>query len=127
LPGEIVVKTQDPAQPTPAAPAAPPTNPTLPIFPKDTSSAIFMVMKTWECENYDGKTLLSHSINVYGQEAEDPFTIQGLDQLPSFAVTLKEDDITLDELLDIVAQKSNTDWGVDIQQKIIYFYPAPRQ
>ncbi len=86
-----------------------------------------MVMKTWECENYDGKTLLQHSLGVYGQEAEDQFTTRGLDQLPTFSLTLKEDDITLDELLDIVAQKSNTDWGVDISQKIIYFYPTPRQ
>jgi len=134
LPGEVVINTQNPGPLLPVQQSESVTSTTsasqatnLPIFPKDTSSALFMVMKTWECEKYDGKTLLNHAIGVYGQEAEDQFKAQGLEALPDFLVTLKEDDITLDELLDIVAQKSNTDWGVDISQKTIYFYPTQRQ
>lgn len=94
----------------------------LPFFPKDTSSAIFMVMKTWECENYDAKTLISHAIKVYSEESEDQFLQKGLDEISSFNVSLNEEDITLDELLDIIAQKGNFDWGVDVKNKIIYFY-----
>ncbi len=96
---------------------------TLPIFPKDTSSAIFMVMKSWQAENYDGATLLQHAIEVYGQEADEAFKIQGLDSSESFNISIEEEDITLDELLDIIAMKSGRDWGVDIPSRIIYFYP----
>ncbi|HOT29902.1 MAG TPA: hypothetical protein PLU72_17125 [Candidatus Ozemobacteraceae bacterium] len=99
----------------------------LPVFPKDTSSAIFMVMKTWECDNYDGRTLLEHAISVYGKESEDAFSVKGMDALSPFKVTLKESDITLDELLDVVSQKARIDWGVDIEQKTIYFYPTHLQ
>lgn len=137
------VITIEPTPPTPEptqAAAAPPTAPTpaptptgsqsgkpanpLPAFPKDTSSAVFMLMKTWECQDYDGKTLLDHAIGVYGKEAEDKFEVKGLDTLPKFNVTLKEDDVTLDELLDIMANKSGFDWGVDIPGKTIYLYPG---
>ncbi len=99
----------------------------LPVFPKDTSSAIFMVMKTWECDNYDGRTLLEHAIGVYAKESEDTFSVKGMDALTSFKVTLKESDITLDELLDVVSQKAGIDWGVDIEQKTIYLYPTHLQ
>ena len=99
----------------------------LPVFPKDTSSAIFMVMKTWECDNYDGRTLLEHAIGVYAKESEDAFSVKGMDALSPFKVTLKESDITLDELLDVVSQKAGIDWGVDIEQKTIYLYPTHLQ
>ncbi len=96
---------------------------TLPVFPKDTSSAIFMVMKSWQCENYDGNTLLSHAVEVYSKEADDTFKIEGLNASEEFLITVEEEDITLDELLDILAMKSGRDWGVDIPSKVIYFYP----
>lgn len=97
---------------------------TLPVFPKDTSSAIFMVMKTWQAQDYDGATLLKHAIEVYGKEADDVFQIQGLVEGDGgFKVNVEEEDITLDELLDIVAMKSGRDWGVDIPSRTIYFYP----
>lgn len=97
---------------------------TMPVFPKDTSSAIFMVMKTWQAENYDAGTLLTHAVEVYGKEADDVFQIQGLSEADgAFQVSVEEEDITLDELLDIIALKSGRDWGVDIPSKIIYFYP----
>ncbi len=131
-----VVSTVPPNTTTPSPTSVPPANQgspapqqpsgPLPVFPKDTSSAIFMVMKTWECENYDGKTILQHAAGVYGQEAEDSFEIKGLDQLQTFQVTLKEDDVTLDELLDSIGQKAGIDWGVDIAQKTIYIYPGKK-
>ena len=97
---------------------------TMPVFPKDTSSAIFMVMKTWQCDNYDGSTLLAHAVEVYGKESDDVFQIQGLsDPDGTFQISIEEEDITLDELLDILAMKSGRDWGVDIPSKTIYFYP----
>lgn len=108
----------------PAAQAAPQaTGDALPVFPKDTSSAVFMVMKTWECTDYDGATLINHSVGVYGKESEDHFEVKGLDRLKPFKLTLKEDDVTLDELLDAIAAKTGLDWGVDISQKTIYLYP----
>ena len=95
------------------------------VFPKDTSSAIFMVMKSWQCEDYDASTLLEHAVGIYSQEAEDPFKIEGLpSEADSYTVSIEEEDITLDELLDIIAQKAGRDWGVDMNNKIIYFYPA---
>lgn len=121
---EIVVSGQAPF-PADQPPAGAKTG--LPVFPKDTSSAIFMVMKTWECDNYDGRTLLEHAIGVYAKESEDAFTIKGLDALKPFKVTLKESDITLDELLDVVSQKAGIDWGVDIEQKTVYLYPTHLQ
>ncbi len=96
---------------------------TLPVFPKDTSSAVFMVMKSWQCENYDGNTLLLHAVEVYSKEADDRFKIEGLSAGSEFLVSVEEEDITLDELLDILAMKSGRDWGVDIPSKVIYFYP----
>ncbi|MBF0545370.1 MAG: hypothetical protein HQM08_13100 [Candidatus Riflebacteria bacterium] len=96
----------------------------LPVFPKDTSSAIFMVMKSWECKDYDGHTFLNHSIGVYGQEVEDRYELKGLTEIKPFKLTLKEDDVTLDELLDSISSKTGLDWGVDIPNKAIYFYPG---
>lgn len=120
-PAVIEVGTTPPAAApvTPAVPEGP-----APIFPKDTSSAIFMVMKTWECQEYDGPTLIEHAIGVYGQDSEDTFTLKGLRELPPFRLTLNEEDVTLDELLDVIAQQASCDWGVDIPQKAIYFYPG---
>lgn len=98
---------------------------TMPVFPKDTSSAIFMVMKTWQCSDYDGNELLRQAVEVYGKEADDAFQIQGLssENTGDFNINVEEEDITLDELLDILASKSGRDWGVDIPSKTIYFYP----
>ena len=97
---------------------------TMPVFPKDTSSAIFMVMKTWQAQDYDGATLLKHAIEVYGKEADDVFQVQGLEEGEGgFKINVEEEDITLDELLDIVAMKAGRDWGVDIPSRTIYFYP----
>ena len=98
----------------------------LPKFSKDTSSAIFMVMKTWQCQDYNGNTLLQHATDVYGEEADDPFKIEGLTEDIPLTVNVDEEDITLDELLDIVAKQSGRDWGVDMDNKTIYFYP-PKQ
>lgn len=121
----------DPLSATPPAPpqapagnqAQPANGDALPAFPKDTSSAVFMVMKTWECNDYDGHTLINHAVGVYGKESEDQFEIKGLDRLTPFKLTLKEDDVTLDELLDAIAAKTGLDWGVDISQKTIFLYP----
>jgi hypothetical protein len=95
----------------------------LPMYPKDTSSAVFMVMKTWQCQDYDGNTLLSHAVSVYSEEAGDSFSIAGLSEDQAFKLDLDEEDITLDELLDLIALKTGRDWGVDIPGKTIYFYP----
>ena len=124
-PNEPIGLDPQPSAPTvdQAASGATESSTDLPIFPKDTSSAIFMVMKTWQCENYDANTLLSHSVEVYGKEADDNFQVQGLSKDNSFKIDVDEEDITLDELLDILAQKSGRDWGVDIPSKVIYFYP----
>ncbi|MDD3000982.1 MAG: hypothetical protein PHF29_04445 [Candidatus Riflebacteria bacterium] len=97
----------------------------LTLFPKDTGSAIFMVMKSWKCDDYDAGTLLEHAVGVYAGEADDPFQIKGLPvEAQAYDVTIEEEDITLDELLDIVAQKAGRDWGVDMNSRTIYFYPA---
>lgn len=125
MPDEIIVHSSDALDdliPPPSQPTAS-SDSDFPIFPKDTSSAIFMIMKTWQCENYYGNTLLSHAVEVYGEEAVDPFQVLGLVEDSSFYVTLFEEDITLDELLDILASISGRDWGVDIPGRTIYFYP----
>ncbi len=95
----------------------------MPIFPKDTSSAIFMVMKTWICEGMDGNDLLRNAVEAYSNEADDPFKIVGLEDSAPFSVNLDEEDITLDELLDILASRTGRDWGADVPSKTIYFYP----
>lgn len=129
-PDEVIVSPSDsmgdliPPTPPPNAPVENNGEPgTLPVFPKDTSSAIFMVMKSWQCENYDGNTLLAHAVEVYSKEADDTFKIEGLGSGGDFLVSIEEEDITLDEMLDILAMKSGRDWGVDIPAKVIYFYP----
>jgi len=128
-PDEVVISPNDsmndliPPPPPPEVPSDNSSSGTLPVFPKDTSSAIFMVMKSWQCDNYDGNTLLSHAVEVYSKEADDIFKIQGLNPDEEFLITVEEEDITLDELLDILAMKSGRDWGVDIPSKVIYFYP----
>ncbi len=118
--------TTPPVQPAnqSAAPAAPETN--YPLMPKDTSSAIFMVMKTWECQDYDLKTLIEHAASVYGQEAEDRFEVKGLAELTPVTTSVKEEDVTFDELLDVVTRKHGLDWGVDVAQKTIYIYPGKK-
>ncbi|MDD3147381.1 MAG: hypothetical protein PHD82_08775 [Candidatus Riflebacteria bacterium] len=123
--GEVIDDLLPPAPP-PEVPAGDSgaEGQTLPVFPKDTSSAIFMVMKTWQAEDYDGATLLKHAIETYGKEADDIFQIQGLAEDDGvFKINVEEEDITLDELLDIIAMKSGRDWGVDIPNRTIYFYP----
>lgn len=97
----------------------------LTLYPKDTGSAIFMVMKSWKCDDYDAGTLLEHAVGVYAGEADDPFQIKGLPaEAQAYDITIEEEDITLDELLDIVAQKAGRDWGVDMNSRTIHFYPA---
>lgn len=130
LPGEVTIPaTKEPSieipEEQPQVPAVQPV--TLPVFPKDTSSAIFMVMKTWECIDYDGPTLVEHAAKVYGEEAADGFTVEGLDAVPPFVLTLSEEDVTFDELLDIIAHQTGLDWGVDIPQKKVYIYPSRLQ
>lgn len=96
----------------------------LTVYPKDTGSAIFMVMKSWKCEDYDAASLLSQAAQVYGEESSDAFLIKDLDANPEpCSVTVEEEDITLDELLDIISAKSGRDWGADIPNKVIYIYP----
>ncbi len=126
--GSIVVEPPAPTPPPPPPPSQPQGanaagSGGLPVFPKDTSSPIFMVMKTWECNGYDGKTLLNHAAQVYSKESEDMYQVAGVDQLPDFQVTLKENDITLDEMLDILAQQHSFEWGVDTVHKTLYLYP----
>ncbi len=134
-PDEVTISSGEPIDdmlPPPPPPEVPVSgavgsdSQTLPVFPKDTSSAIFMVMKTWQAQDYDGATLLKHAIEVYGKEADDAFQIQGLgdgENEEGFKINVEEEDITLDELLDIIAMKSGRDWGVDIPSRTIYFYP----
>lgn len=137
--GEIVIEPSAPPPmptvPPPPDPGAPKPGPVasgtsgpiknpLPAYPKDTSSAMFMLMKTWECDAYDGHVLLEHSVKTYGEDSGDPFIIKGIEGLPAFQVSLREDDITLDELLDILANKHQFDWGVDIPGKVVYVYPG---
>lgn len=94
------------------------------VFPKDTGSAIFMVMKSWKCDDYDGVKLLEQALDVYGKESGDEFQIKGYENLPQgFTISVEEEDITIDELLDIMAAKSGHDWGADVPSKIIYIYP----
>ncbi|MFA5598471.1 MAG: hypothetical protein WDA26_12990 [Pusillimonas sp.] len=126
---EITVTTSDVAPPmiTTEAPQIVVTEDSgeLTVFPKDTGSAIFMVMKSWKCDDYDAGTLLEHAVGVYAGEADDPFQIKGIPaEAQAYDVTIEEEDITLDELLDIVAQKAGRDWGVDMNSRIIYFYPS---
>ncbi len=128
IPGEVVIESEytslTPTVDLPSndkAPQAPAGD--LPLFPKDTSSAVFMVMKTWQANDYDGNTLLAHAVSVYSEEAGEQFQIKGLTEDNSFKLDLDEEDITLDELLDLIALKTGRDWGVDIPTQTIYFYP----
>ena len=134
---EIVIDplAPDPVPPTPitdlgastaqtGAPAG--SAATYPLMPKDTSSAIFMVMKTWECQDYDLKTLIEHAASVYGQESEDRFEVKGLAELTPVTTSVKEEDVTFDELLDVVTRKHGLDWGVDVAQKTVYIYPGKK-
>jgi hypothetical protein len=127
VPDEIVIEP-DSLEPTENLPSETnyqnePAAGELPIFPKDTASAVFMVMKTWRCDDYNGNTLLAHAVDVYSKGAQEDFQIKGLSEDLKFNITLDEQDITLDELLDLISLKSGRDWGVDIQSKTIYFYP----
>ena len=84
----------------------------LTVFPKDTGSAIFMVMKSWKCDDYDAGTLLEHAVWSLRGRSGRPFQIKGIpSEAQAYDVTIEEEDITLDELLDIVAQKRK-DWGL---------------
>ena len=130
IPGELVIPSE-PQQPVFTQPmqqqAQQSQGGTLPLFPKDTSSALFMVMKTWECQDYDGKILIRHAAKVYGEAAFDEFRVEGLDALPEFRLTLHEEHVTFDELLDVISHNTGYDWGVDIPQRVIYIYPTIQQ
>ncbi len=94
------------------------------VFPKDTGAAIFMVMKSWNCEDYDVVSLINQALDVYGKEAGEEFKIQGMENFTKgLTVSVEEEDITYDELLDIIAAKSGNDWGCDLANKVIYIYP----
>jgi len=129
----LTVPAVDPTLPPPPPPpaqggtAVAPAGGDLPVMPKDTSSAVFMVMKSWETGDTDLKGFLTNAVQTYGKEAEDSFRIAGLEALPDTKVALKEDDVTLDELLDAVAARTGIDWGVDIPQKTLYVYPKKMQ
>ena len=100
------------------------TGESITVYPKDTGSAIFMVMKSWKCDDYDAEKLIEQALDVYGKDSDDIFQINGLNNLTKgFSVSVEEEDITLDELLDILAAKSGNDWGADIPNKMIYIYP----
>ncbi len=100
------------------------TGESITVYPKDTGSAIFMVMKSWKCDDYDAEKLIEQALEVYGKDSDDIFQINGLNNLTKgFSVSVEEEDITLDELLDILAAKSGNDWGADIPNKMIYIYP----
>lgn len=94
------------------------------VYPKDTGAAIFMVMKSWQCEDYDAVGLINQALEVYGKDAGDTYQIDGLDNITSgLKVSVEEEDITFDELLDILASKTGNDWGCNVQSKTIYIYP----
>ena len=94
------------------------------IYPKDSGSAIFMVMKSWKCDDYDASSLINQALEVYGKDAAEPYQINGLDNIAKGVnVSVEEEDITLDELLDIIGSKTGNDWGCDITNKTIYIYP----
>lgn len=100
------------------------TGETIKVYPKDTGAAIFMVMKSWNCQDYDAVSLINQAHEVYGKEAGEEYKIQGLENITKgLNVTVEEEDITYDELLDIIAAKSGNDWGCDIPNKTIYVYP----
>ena len=94
------------------------------IYPKDSGSAIFMVMKSWQCQDYDAASLINQALEVYGKESADTFQINGIENIAKeVKVTVEEEDITFDELLDILGSKTGNDWGCDIVNKTIYIYP----
>lgn len=100
------------------------TGESITVYPKDTGSAVFMVMKSWKCDDYDCSKLLEQAVEVYGKEADDTFKINGLSNIAQgLTVSVEEEDITLDELLDVLAAKTGNDWGADVPNKIIYVYP----
>ena len=130
IPGEVVIEPESlnppvdlPKDATIESSDAVSVSSNLPIFPKDTSSALFMVMKTWQCNNYDGNTLITHAVEVYGQDSGESFEIKGLSPDQPFMLDLDEEDITLDELLDLISLKTGRDWGADVPGRTIYFYP----
>ena len=94
------------------------------IYPKDSGSAIFMVMKSWQCEDYDAASLITQALEVYGKDSAETYQINGLENIAKgVTVSVEEEDITLDELLDILGSKTGNDWGSDITNKTIYIYP----
>lgn len=94
------------------------------VYPKDTGAAVFMVMKSWNCEDYDIVSLINQALEVYNKDAGEEFQIKGLENITAgLQVSVEEEDITFDELLDIMASKSGNDWGCDIQNRTIYVYP----
>ncbi|MBQ2594385.1 MAG: hypothetical protein II567_14035 [Candidatus Riflebacteria bacterium] len=94
------------------------------IYPKDSGSAIFMVMKSWQCNDYDAASLINQALEVYGKDSAEPYQINGLENIAKgTTVSVEEEDITFDELLDILGSKTGNDWGCDIANKTIYIYP----
>ena len=94
------------------------------IYPKDSGSAIFMVMKSWQCEDYDASSLINQALEVYGKDSAETYQINGIENIAKgVTVSVEEEDITLDELLDIIGSKTGNDWGCDITNKTIYIYP----
>ena len=94
------------------------------IYPKDSGSAIFMVMKSWQCEDYDAASLITQALEVYGKDSAETYKINGIENIAKgVTVSVEEEDITLDELLDILGSKTGNDWGSDITNKTIYIYP----
>ena len=94
------------------------------IYPKDSGSAIFMVMKSWQCEDYEAARLITQEIEVYGKDYAETYQINGIENIAKgVTVSVEEEDITLDELLDILGSKTGNDWGSDITNKTIYIYP----
>lgn len=94
------------------------------IYPKDSGSAIFMVMKSWQCEDYDAASLINQALEVYGKDSAETYKINGIENIAKgVTVSVEEEDITLDELLDIIGSKTGNDWGSDITNKTIYIYP----
>lgn len=94
------------------------------IYPKDSGSAIFMVMKSWQCDDYDAASLINQALEVYGKDSAETYQINGLENIAKgTTVSVEEEDITFDELLDILGSKTGNDWGCDIVNKTIYIYP----
>ena len=96
-------------------------------FTKNTDSPIFWLLKSWKCDNFDGKTFLRKAVLSYGETANDKFQVRGLENLSNFKASFDKKEIKLDELLDEMAKEYGFIWGVDVPGKSIFFSTWTKQ